>query len=63
MTKNTYIENYISYQKSTDKSPATLTSYRSDLIQFATRLDFVSINFFLNKKSNYAIRLNEGFLR
>lgn len=35
MTKNITIENYISYQKSTDKSPATLTSYRSDLIQFA----------------------------
>ncbi|MFT4058592.1 MAG: site-specific integrase [Legionella sp.] len=42
MTKNTYIENYISYQKSTDKSPATLTSYRSDLIQFA--IWFESIN-------------------
>lgn len=35
MAKNTYIENYITYQKSTDKSPMTLASYRSDLIQFA----------------------------
>ena len=34
MSKNTYIENYIDYQKSTDKSPMTLASYRSDLIQF-----------------------------
>jgi len=34
MAKNTYIENYIDYQKSTDKSPMTLASYRSDLIQF-----------------------------
>ncbi|CZP45347.1 Tyrosine recombinase XerC [Legionella pneumophila] len=42
MTKNITIENYISYQKSTDKSPATLTSYRSDLIQFA--IWFESIN-------------------
>lgn len=42
MTKNTTIENYISYQKSTDKSPATLRSYRSDLIQFA--IWFESIN-------------------
>ena len=35
MTKNPYIESYITYQNSTDKSPATLASYRSDLIQFA----------------------------
>lgn len=35
MAKNTYIESYISYQKATDKSPTTLVSYRSDLIQFA----------------------------
>ena len=34
MAKNTYIENYIDYQKLTDKSPMTLASYRSDLIQF-----------------------------
>lgn len=34
MAKNTYIDNYIDYQKSTDKSPMTLASYRSDLIQF-----------------------------
>ncbi|USQ15244.1 tyrosine-type recombinase/integrase (plasmid) [Legionella lytica] len=42
MTKNTYIENYMAYQKSTDKSPATLASYRSDLMQFA--IWFESIN-------------------
>lgn len=35
MTKNTCIENYITYQKATDKSPMTLASYRSDLIQFS----------------------------
>ena len=35
MVKNSYIENYIVYQKATDKSPMTLASYRSDLIQFA----------------------------
>ena len=35
MAKNSYIENYIVYQKATDKSPLTLASYRSDLIQFA----------------------------
>ncbi len=35
MTKITQIKQYIAYQKSTDKSPATLVSYRSDLIQFA----------------------------
>jgi integrase/recombinase XerC len=35
MAKNTYIEHYITYQKATDKSPMTLRSYRSDLIQFA----------------------------
>ena len=34
MAKNTYIENYIDYQKLTDKSPMTLASYQSDLIQF-----------------------------
>jgi integrase/recombinase XerC len=34
MAKNTYIENYIDYQKATDKPPMTLASYRSDLIQF-----------------------------
>lgn len=34
MTKNAYIENYITHQKSTDKSPTTLASYRGDLIQF-----------------------------
>ena len=27
------IESYIAYQKSTDKLPATLASYRSDLMQ------------------------------
>lgn len=42
MTKNTYIENYIAYQKSTDKSPAMLASYRIDLIQLA--ICFESIN-------------------
>ena len=35
MTKITQIKQYIIYQKLTDKSPATLISYRSDLIQFA----------------------------
>ncbi|MBP6918887.1 MAG: hypothetical protein KBB94_08230 [Legionellaceae bacterium] len=35
MTKNTYIENFIIYQKSTDKSLKTLAIYRSDLVQFA----------------------------
>lgn len=42
MTKNTYIENFIIYQKSTDKSPKTLASYTSDLVQFAVW--FESIN-------------------
>ena len=42
MTKNPYIESYITYQNSTDKSPATLASYQSDLIQFA--IWFESIN-------------------
>ena len=42
MTKNSPIEKYISYQKSTDKSPSTLASYRSDLIQFS--IWFQSIN-------------------
>jgi integrase/recombinase XerC len=35
MTKIIQIKQYIAYQKSTDKSAATLTSYRSDLVQFA----------------------------
>lgn len=35
MAKIAYIEQYMIYQKSTDKSPTTLASYRSDLIQFA----------------------------
>ena len=42
MAKNTYIENYISYQKSTDKSPMTLASYRSDLIQFTAWFELVN---------------------
>lgn len=42
MIKLVQIESYIAYQKSTDKSPATLTSYRSDLIQFA--IWFESVN-------------------
>ncbi len=42
MAKNAYIESYITYQKSTDKSPATLASYQSDLIQFV--IWFESIN-------------------
>lgn len=42
MTKSSPIENYIAYQKSTDKSPSTLTSYRSDLIQFS--IWFQSVN-------------------
>jgi integrase/recombinase XerC len=35
MAKNIQIKQYIVYQKSADKSVATLTSYRSDLMQFA----------------------------
>jgi integrase/recombinase XerC len=42
MTKIAQIELYIAYQKSTDKSPATLASYRSDLTQFA--IWFGSVN-------------------
>ncbi|MBA2655925.1 MAG: tyrosine-type recombinase/integrase [Tatlockia sp.] len=42
MAKIQLIENYIAYQKSTDKSPATLSSYRSDLVQFA--IWFQSVN-------------------
>jgi len=42
MTKSSPIENYIVYQKSTDKSSSTLASYRSDLIQFS--LWFQSVN-------------------
>ena len=40
--KISQIENYIAYQKATDKSPATLASYRSDLMQFS--LWFESVN-------------------
>lgn len=42
MTKSSPIENYVAYQKSTDKSPSTLASYRSDLIQFS--IWFQSVN-------------------
>lgn len=42
MAKNTQIEAYISYQKSTDKSPLTLASYQSDLLQFATWFESVN---------------------
>ena len=35
MTKIDQIEKFISYQKTTDKSQMTLSSYRSDLVQFA----------------------------
>jgi integrase/recombinase XerC len=42
MTKRSPIENYIAYQKSTDKSLSTLSSYRSDLIQFS--IWFQSVN-------------------
>ncbi len=35
MTKVAQIESYISYQETTDKSKLTLSSYRSDLVQFA----------------------------
>lgn len=35
MTKIAQIEDYIAYQKSCGKSPLTLTSYRSDMSQFA----------------------------
>lgn len=50
MAKNTYIENYIAYEKSTDKSPMTLTSYRSDLIQFV--IWFESMNNEVMKLTN-----------
>jgi integrase/recombinase XerC len=42
MTKIAQIESYIDYQKSTDKSLATLASYRSDLIQFAKWFESVN---------------------
>lgn len=42
MAKIAQIESYIAYQKSVDKSPATLSSYRSDLLQFAAW--FLEIN-------------------
>ncbi len=42
MTKIAQLESYIAYQKSTDKSSATLASYHSDLRQFAKW--FESIN-------------------
>jgi integrase/recombinase XerC len=42
MTKNTQIEAYINYQKSTDKSPLTLESYQSDLLRFATWFESVN---------------------
>src|SRR6187431_1478044 len=42
MTKNTQIEAYINYQKSTDKSPLTLGSYQSDLFQFAVWFESVN---------------------
>ncbi|WP_425169011.1 hypothetical protein [Legionella sp.] len=42
MAKNTQVDDYISYQKSTDKSPLILESYRSDLLQFATWFEAVN---------------------
>lgn len=42
MAKNTQIDDYITYQKSTDKSPLTLGSYRSDLIKFAAWFESVN---------------------
>ena len=42
MAKTTQVDDYISYQKSTDKSPLTLESYRSDLIQFATWFETIN---------------------
>jgi len=42
MAKNTQIDDYIKYQKSTDKSPLTLGSYRSDLIKFAAWFESVN---------------------
>lgn len=42
MTQNTQIEAYITYQKSTDKSPLTLESYQNDLFQFATWFESVN---------------------
>ncbi len=42
MAKNTQVDDYISYQKSTDKSLLTLKSYRSDLLQFATWFEAVN---------------------
>lgn len=42
MAKIAQIESYIAYQKSTDKSPATLTSYRSDLMHFSVWFESVN---------------------
>ena len=42
MTKIAQIENYITYQKSTGKSLLTLSSYRSDLKQFARWFESVN---------------------
>lgn len=42
MVKIVQVESYIDYQKTTDKSPATLTSYRSDLMQFAKWFESVN---------------------
>lgn len=42
MTKNTQIDDYITYQKTTDKSPLTLGSYRSDLLKFASWFESVN---------------------
>lgn len=42
MAKITQIEDYIAYQKSSDKSHLTLTSYRSDLLQFTKWFESVN---------------------
>ena len=42
MPKLAQIESYITYQKSTDKSLATLASYKSDLMQFAKWFESVN---------------------
>lgn len=42
MPKISSIESFIEYQISTDKSPTTLASYRSDLIQFAKWFESVN---------------------
>lgn len=42
MAQSTQIEAYTTYQKSTDKSPLTLESYQSDLLQFTAWFESVN---------------------